>query len=106
MTPPWGVSPPARDPVLILPPFVEPAAITGLCRGLEAILDDPEVTRATVDTGAMAHPDITTVDALARLQLTARRRGRSMHLAHMTPALHDLLALAGLGDTLGDPEPT
>jgi hypothetical protein len=29
-----------------------------------------------------------------------------MHLAHMTPALQDLLALAGLTDTLGDPERT
>ena len=106
MTPPREESAPDGDPVLILPPFVDPAAITGLCRGLEAILDDPGVTRATVDTGTVAHPDIITVDALARLQLTARRRGRSMHLAHMTPALQDLLALAGLTDTLGDPERT
>lgn len=92
--------------MLTLPAVVEPAAIAALCHRLEAILDDPDVTRATVDTGALAHPDIAAVDALARLQLAACRRGRRLSLVHMAPELRDLLALTGLDETLGEPRPT
>ena len=44
--------------------------------------------------------DIVTVDALARLQLTARRLGRRIELRG-TPELARLLAFVGLADVLG-----
>jgi hypothetical protein len=41
-----------------------------------------------------------TIDALARLRLNARRRGRRLHLRNLDGALKELIALIGLRDTL------
>src|SRR5215207_8021942 len=45
-------------------------------------------------------PDIATIAVLARLQLTARRRGRHVELRHASPELQDLLTWTGLADVL------
>jgi len=45
--------------------------------------------------------DVLTVDALARLQLSARRRGRRLRLGNASGELQELIALAGLSDVLG-----
>jgi hypothetical protein len=45
-------------------------------------------------------PDLAVVDALARLQLVARRLGCSICLANPSPELIDLVELAGLSDVL------
>jgi hypothetical protein len=47
-----------------------------------------------------AVPDAATVDALARLQLAARRHGCELSLRHATPELRALIALMGLEDVL------
>ncbi len=57
-------------------------------------------TPLTCDASGLTVPTITTVDSLARLQLTLRRAGRSMHLRHAPSELRDLLALVGLLDCL------
>ena len=44
--------------------------------------------------------DLTTLDALARLQLDARRRGLEIRLLEVPEALRRLIELAGLGDVL------
>jgi hypothetical protein len=54
-------------------------------------------------------PTLVSVDALARLQLAARRRGRELVLRHASRELAELIALAGLADALrlepgGQPE--
>ena len=54
----------------------------------------------TCGAGRLTDPTLTTVDALARLQLTLRRSGHSMHLRHATGELRGLLALVGLLDVL------
>jgi hypothetical protein len=41
-----------------------------------------------------------TIDALARLQLKARRRGCRLQLRNLDGALEELIALIGLPDTL------
>jgi hypothetical protein len=41
-----------------------------------------------------------TIDALARLWLNSRRRGRRLQLPNLDGALEDLIALIGLRDTL------
>jgi hypothetical protein len=56
--------------------------------------DDAE--RLTCDVGAIVEPDAVTVDALARLQLIARRLGREARVEHASPELRDLLAFMGL----------
>ena len=44
--------------------------------------------------------DLTTVDALARLQLEAVRRGAEVRLQHASPPLIALIAFAGLAEVL------
>lgn len=51
------------------------------------------------DVGALA-PDAVAVDALARLQLTARRLGLEIRLRHASSELQELLAFVGLRDVL------
>lgn len=45
-------------------------------------------------------PDAVTVDALARLQLAARRHGYEVHPRHASPELLELVAFMGLTDVL------
>lgn len=62
---------------------------------------DVEVTIGALEPGADA--DLTLVDALARLQLAAHRRGWAIRLRDPPDALVELLDLVGLGDALGAP---
>jgi anti-anti-sigma regulatory factor len=59
-----------------------------------------EPSRIAVDVSALA-PDATTIDALARLGLAARRRGLEVRLRDPTPQLRELLAFVGLEGVLG-----
>jgi hypothetical protein len=52
------------------------------------------------DVGALVEPDIGAVDALARLQLAARRSGCRIALQGVRPDMRDLVALMGLTDVL------
>ena len=47
-------------------------------------------------------PDAVTVDALARLQLAARRHGCQVRLRHASDELLELVAFMGLTDVLPD----
>jgi ABC-type transporter Mla MlaB component len=60
----------------------------------------PEPTVVGCDVSRITEPDECALDALARLQLTARRLGAIIHLHNTTPALADLIELAGLADVL------
>ena len=46
------------------------------------------------------HPDLSTVDALARLRLLARRAGHEVRLQNASPELWALLSLVGLDEVL------
>lgn len=52
------------------------------------------------DVGMVVDPDAVTVDALARLQLTARQLGREICLFHACGELQGLLTLVGLRDVV------
>jgi anti-anti-sigma regulatory factor len=56
-------------------------------------------TTIVVDVSAFA-PDAVTVDALARLQLAARRAGRRLQLRDASDDLRKLIAFVGLDDVL------
>lgn len=58
------------------------------------------------DVGRLPERDARVIDGLARLQLIAHRSGFRLVLAHVSPGLHELLALAGLCDIVGCPQPT
>ena len=80
------------------------ADIPGLCERLRVFLAGREAgregTAVVCDLGAVARPDMVTVEALARLQLTARRLGWRILLDRADDRLRGLLALTGLGDVL------
>jgi len=48
------------------------------------------------DLSALSGADAETIDLLARLQLAARRHGRTLRFLHASPALRDLIAFVGL----------
>ncbi len=52
------------------------------------------------EVSALTDADLLTVDALARLQLGARRLGCDMRLEHAPPELRDLLSLLGLQEVV------
>jgi ABC-type transporter Mla MlaB component len=53
------------------------------------------------DVSGLGCADAQTIDLLARLQLAARRHGCALRMCHISPALHGLLAFAGLEAALG-----
>ena len=59
----------------------------------------PRPSTIVCDVGALA-PDAAAVDALARLQLTARRLGCEIRLRDASVDLQDLLDFVGLRDVL------
>ncbi|MEX0755781.1 MAG: STAS domain-containing protein [Actinomycetota bacterium] len=75
------------------------AAIPVLCERLRLLLEDAPGP-IVCDVGALVDPDAVTVDALARLQLTAARLGRSIRFRDVCGELRDLTELMGLRDVL------
>ncbi len=71
-----------------------------LCRRVGALLEGSDADVVVCDVGALVDPDAVAVDALARLQLTARRSGRQVRLRHACSRLQELLLLMGLSDVL------
>jgi ABC-type transporter Mla MlaB component len=61
----------------------------------------PGVRTALLDV-SLARPDALTVDALAQLQLLAKRRGCQIRLRGCAPELRDLVAFMGLTHVLPD----
>jgi ABC-type transporter Mla MlaB component len=78
---------------------IERAALPGLCARVCALLEGSGAGVALCDVRGV-EPDAVTVDALARLQVAARRHGCLVRLRHASPALRALLALMGLTDVL------
>jgi ABC-type transporter Mla MlaB component len=77
------------------------ADLPALCERVSAVLDTSGAAVAVCDV-SKADADAVTVDALARLQLTARRRGATIQLARVSSDLLDLLAFAGLAEVLAN----
>ena len=77
------------------------ADLPGLCDRVCVPLERSRAGIAVCDVGGV-EPDAVTVDALARLQLAARRRGCQIRLRHASPDLLDLGAFMGLSNVLPD----
>ncbi|HET9436711.1 MAG TPA: STAS domain-containing protein [Gaiellaceae bacterium] len=80
------------------------ADLPGLCERVRRLLGDhpPQVVRCDVH-GVV--PDAVVVDALARLQLAARRRGCEVRLERAADELLDLVRLMGLANVIGAEPP-
>ncbi|MEU2245451.1 STAS domain-containing protein [Streptomyces sp. NPDC019224] len=94
--------------VVVLPGHLTRADVPRLCAELEALLSAaPEAHEVHCDASAVGHPDLITVEAVARLSLTARRAGgRRLRLRDAQPGLRALLDLVGLGEATGAAEPS
>ena len=77
-----------------------PADIPGLWGRLLPLLGRTAAPVVVCDVTAMVDPDAATIDALARLQLTARRSGCCIRLRHTGGRLQGLLALTGLAEVV------
>jgi ABC-type transporter Mla MlaB component len=77
------------------------ADLPGICDRVCALLQEGSPQVALCDVRGV-EVDAVTVDALARLQLAARRHGCQVRLRHASADLLDLLAFMGLGDVLAD----
>ena len=86
--------------VLVLRGPIAPDDVAALCARLDGMLRDSGAALATCDVGGVPDAGVATVDALARLQLAARRAGGHMRLRHASPQLRALLDLVGLADVI------
>lgn len=83
------------QPVLVLDPAADPAA---LCARLATLLAGCRVV--VCDAALLAGPDAATLDTLARLRLTAYRLGGDIRVVGARPWLRDLVAYTGLAGVL------
>ena len=95
-----GTPPEALTTVLVLAGPIARGDIPGLCALGRVLMECCDADLVVCDVGAIAEPDAVTVDALARLQLTASRVGRRIRLRRACDELEALLALMGLSDVL------
>ena len=91
---------PPRTRTIVVPAMVEARAVAGLCAQVRELGAGRRGEPIECDIGAVVAPDATTLDALARMELTARRYGTTIHFENACPRLVDLLDLIGLGDAL------
>jgi ABC-type transporter Mla MlaB component len=93
--------PPQRMIAFAIEGPITRADLPGLCNRVRALLEEsgPGVVLCDVSTVA---PDAVTVDALARLQLAARRHGCQVRLRRASEELLALVTFMGLRDVLPD----
>jgi ABC-type transporter Mla MlaB component len=77
------------------------ADLPGLCDRVRAVLTETGAGTVLCDVHGV-EPDAVTVDALARLQLAARRRRCQVRLHNASDELVELVAFMGLSDVLPD----
>ena len=75
--------------------------LPGLCARVCALLERSAPQVALCDVRGVP-ADAVTVDALAQLQLAARRRGCEVRLQNTTRELRELVDLMGLADVVAD----
>jgi len=78
---------------------LERADLPGLCEQVCGLLQRTGAAVAVCDVSAV-EADVLAIEALARLQLAARRHGCQVRLRHASDELLDLLAFTGLRDVL------
>ena len=77
------------------------ADLPGLCVRVCALLEQSSAGIAYCDVTGV-EPDAVTIDALARLQLAARRQACQVRLRNASDELRELVAFMGLADVLPD----
>ncbi len=93
-------SPGPRTVVLVVGGPIARGAVPGLCEQVRTLLVTRRADLVTCDVAGLTPADATAVDALARLQLAARRLGGAIRLRDASDDLLELLTLTGLRDAL------
>jgi ABC-type transporter Mla MlaB component len=78
---------------------IERSDLPGLCERVCKVLAESKSAVVGCDVRGV-EPDAVTVEALARLQLAARRRGCRVRLFYASDRLSELVAFMGLTDIL------
>ena len=78
---------------------IERDDLPGLCERVCAVFASSDARVAVCDVQGV-EPNAVTVDALARLQLAARRRGYQVRLRNTSRELRELVSFMGLTDVL------
>ena len=89
----------SRTIALVIEGPIDRADLPGLCRRVCRLLSAGAAEVAFCDVSTV-DADGVAVDALARLQLAARRHGCRIRLRHASSELLELLAFAGLREVL------
>jgi ABC-type transporter Mla MlaB component len=89
---------PSEKSIVITGPLAR-AEISDLCERVRASLEVCHAGSVDCDVGAI-EADAVTVEALARLQLIARRLGWRVRVKDAPPELQELLCLMGLDEVL------
>ena len=87
-------------PFLVLGGPIARDDIPALCERVHVLVESCDADPVPCDVGGLDDPDASSIDALARLQLTALRMGRRLGFRDACGELRDLVEFLGLGDTL------
>jgi ABC-type transporter Mla MlaB component len=79
---------------------IAPADIPRICAAAHRLMAATEDGTVVCDVEALVSPDAAAVDALARLQLAARRLHREIRLERASEELAALIELSGLSDVI------
>ena len=92
---------PASSPALLViaGPVAGREDVRALCEQLDAVMASCAAETVICDVDALP-PDARALEALARLQLTARRAHRRIRLQRARPELLQLLHFAGLAEVI------
>lgn len=87
----------AMEPAVLVPAGpVTRDGVARLCDDVRELLLTTRTGVVVCDVGGIGPPGLGTIDALARMQLAARRAGGRIRLRGPDPALRALLRLVGL----------
>jgi hypothetical protein len=83
-------------PCLTLPAPMRRADVPDLCNRAHDLMKESLDHSLECDAAAVIHPDLRTIEAIARVGLLARRLGTGIRLRGASVELLDLLAFCGL----------
>jgi ABC-type transporter Mla MlaB component len=90
----------SRTIVVVIDGPIAPGDVPPLWERIRPLLECTDAEVVVCDVTALGDPDAVTIDALARLQLAARRCGRRVRVRHACAELKGLLDLMGLADVV------
>jgi ABC-type transporter Mla MlaB component len=94
---------PSSEPstiVLVISGPIARADLPDLCEQVRGLLEGSDADLVVCDVRGLVDPDAVTIDALARLQLTARRLARRIRLTGACDELEELLGMMGLSEVV------